>query len=205
MNKKGLLVIVSGPSGAGKGTVVDILKNDSRFALSISVTTREPRINEKDGVNYFFRSEEEFKKMADNKEFLEYAIFCGNYYGTPISYVNQKLEEGKNVILEIEVQGALQVKEIFKEAILIFLTPPSINELKHRLENRATEPKDRIEMRLNRAKEEFDMMDKYDYIVINNEIEKASNDIKNIVYAEKMRADRNLYLKNILKGDEIKC
>ena len=98
-----------------------------------------------------------------------------------------------------------QVKEIFKEAILIFLTPPSINELKHRLENRATEPKDRIEMRLNRAKEEFDMMDKYDYIVINNEIEKASNDIKNIVYAEKMRANRNLYLKNILKGDEIKC
>jgi len=200
--KEGLLIIISGPSGAGKGTVVNNFIKDENYALSISVTTRKPRKTEKEGVNYFFKTEEEFKKMVENNEFLEYAKFCENYYGTPISYVKEKLKNGKNVILEIEVQGALQVKNTFPDAILIFLTPPSIYELKQRISKRATETEESINMRIKRAAEEFEIIDKYDYIVINETVENAANDINDIVKAEKMKASRNLYLKNILKGVE---
>lgn len=197
MNKKGLLVIVSGPSGAGKGTVVSELIKNKSYALSTSVTTREARQGEIDGVHYFFRSTEEFKKMIEKDELLEYAQFCENYYGTPMFYVEDQLKQGKNVILEIEVQGALQVKERYKDAILIFLTPHNINELRNRLENRATETIDKINMRMKRAKEEIKLINKYDYIVINNIVEQAAIDINNIVESEKMSAKRHSDLINI--------
>lgn len=203
MNKKGLLVIVSGPSGAGKGTVVSELIKYNNYALSISVTTREARNGEIEGVHYFFKTNEEFEKMIQENELLEYAQFCGNYYGTPTFYVEEQLRQGKNVILEIEVQGALQVKEIFKDAILIFLTPPNILELKNRLEKRATETEDKINMRMKRAKEEIKLINKYDYIVVNNIVADAVSDIDNIVNSEKKSAKRHMDLIDIfLKGVE---
>lgn len=203
MNKKGLLVIISGPSGAGKGTVVSELIKNKSYALSTSITTRQAREGEIDGVHYFFRNTEEFKKMIEKNELLEYAEFCGNYYGTPMFYVEEQLEQGKNVILEIEVQGALQVKERYKEAILIFLTPPNIVELRRRLENRATETLEKINMRMKRAKEEIRLIDKYDYIVINEIVEEAVFGINNIVESEKMSAKRHMDLINIfLEGAE---
>ena len=190
MNEKGLLMIISGPSGAGKGTVVEELKKDPKYALSISATTREPRPHEENGVHYFFKTKDEFEKMIDNKKLLEYAEFCGNYYGTPIDYVKEQIEQNKTVILEIEVQGALQVKEIFKEAILVFLTPPSMTELENRLIGRGTETPEKIELRLNRAKEEIQLIDKYDYVVVNDLVENAVQKIGNIVSAEKMKVNR---------------
>lgn len=203
MDKKGLLVIVSGPSGAGKGTVVSELIKDNSYALSISMTTRKARDGEIEGVHYFFKTVEEFEKMIKENQFLEYAQFCENYYGTPIFYVEEQLKKGKNVILEIEVQGALQVKEMFKDAILIFLTPPNIIELKNRLEKRATETEDKINMRMKRAKEEIKLIDKYDYIVVNNVVDDAVSDINNIINSEKKSAKRHIDLIDIfLKGVE---
>lgn len=203
MNKKGLLVIVSGPSGAGKGTVVSELIKNKSYALSTSITTRQAREGEIDGVHYFFKDTEEFKKMIEKNELLEYAEFCGNYYGTPTFYVEEQLEKGKNVILEIEVQGALQVKERYKEAILIFLTPPNITELRARLEKRATETLEKINMRMKRAKEEIKLIDKYDYIVINNIVEESVCSINDIVKTEKMSAKRHIDLINtFLEGVE---
>ena len=201
MDKNGLLVIVSGPSGAGKGTVVSELIKYNNYALSTSVTTRTARNGEIDGVHYFFRSNQEFEKMIEENQLLEYAKFCEHYYGTPIFYVEEQLKKGKNVILEIEVQGALQVKEKFKDAILIFLTPPNIMELKKRLEKRATETKEKIDMRMKRAKEEIKLINKYDYIVINNVVSEAVLDIDNIVNTEKKAAKRHIDLIDIfLKG-----
>lgn len=197
-NGKGILLIISGPSGAGKGTVVSKLKEKSGYSLSISATTRKPRQNEIDGVHYFFKSKEEFEKMIEDKKLLEYADFCGNYYGTPTDFVNERIENNKTVILEIEIQGALQVKSIYPEAVLIFLTPPSMDELEKRLVGRATETPEKIELRLKRAVEEIDNIDKYDYIVINDSVERAVVDIEHIVNAEKMKAKRNLNLKEIL-------
>lgn len=202
MIKKGLLIVISGPSGAGKGTVVNEIKKDAEYSLSVSATTRSPRTGEQDGVHYFFKTIEQFEEMIKNKELLEYAQFCENYYGTPISYVNKRLDEGLNVILEIEVQGALQVKEIYPEAVLVFLVPPSLDELERRLRGRGTETDDKISMRLKRAKEEFELMDKYDYIVVNNEVDTAVCDIKTIVKAEKMRSLRSIELKEFFKGEE---
>lgn len=201
MDKNGLLVIVSGPSGAGKGTVVSELIKYNNYALSTSVTTRTARNGEIDGVHYFFRSNQEFEKMIEENQLLEYAKFCEHYYGTPIFYVEEQLKKGKNVILEIEVQGALQVKEKFKDAILIFLTPPNIIELRKRLEKRATETKEKIDMRMKRAKEEIKLINKYDYIVINNVVSEAVLDIDNIVNTEKKAAKRHIDLIDIfLKG-----
>lgn len=203
MNKNGLLVIVSGPSGAGKGTVVSELIKDSSYALSTSITTREARQGEIDGVHYFFRTQKQFEQMIQKNELLEYAEFCGNYYGTPTFYVEQQLKQGKNVILEIEVQGALQVKQRFKDAILIFLTPPNIIELRNRLEKRATETLEKINMRMKRAREEIKLIDKYDYIVINEVVEEAVNCINDIVKSEKMSAKRHTNLINtFLEGVE---
>ena len=167
------------------------------------MTTRKARVGEIEGVHYFFKTVEEFEKMIKENQLLEYAQFCENYYGTPIFYVEEQLKKGKNVILEIEVQGALQVKERFKDAILIFLTPPNIIELKNRLEKRATETEDKINMRMKRAKEEIKLIDKYDYIVVNNVVDDAVSDINNIINSEKKSAKRHMDLIDIfLKGVE---
>lgn len=197
---KGMLIIISGPSGSGKGTVVKKLcpppnfdescENDLGFAVSISVTTRKKRSGEVDGKDYFFCTEEEFYEKLKNNQLLESATFCGNYYGTPRSYVEEQIEKGKTVVLEIEVNGALQVKEKFQTSVLIFLLPPSIDELKNRLINRNTEDMETIEDRLRRAREEIKLIDQYDYVVINESVNDAVDDIKSIVTVEKLRPSR---------------
>ncbi|MBQ7085383.1 MAG: guanylate kinase [Anaerotignum sp.] len=201
MKKQGILLIISGPSGSGKGTIVGQLCEKNDFALSISATTRKPRENEENGVHYFFHTREEFEQMRDRKELLEWAEFCGNYYGTPRKYVTEQLMQGKNVILEIEVQGALQVKKIYPEGVLVFMVPPNLEELGRRLTNRGTEDKETINMRLRRALEEMELVDEYDYLVINDTIEQATEDILTIVDAEGMKCSRNKDIKKIFKGE----
>ena len=201
MKKQGILLIISGPSGSGKGTIVGKLCEKNDFALSISATTRKPREHEENGVHYFFHTKEEFEQMRDRKELLEWAEFCGNYYGTPRNYVTEQLMQGKNVILEIEVQGALQVKKIYPDGVLVFMVPPNLEELGRRLTNRGTEDKDTINMRLRRALEEMELVEEYDYLVINDTIEQATEDILTIVDAECMRCSRNKDIKKIFKGE----
>ena len=169
MKKRGVLAIISGFSGAGKGTIVNKLVSEYPYALSISATTRSPREGEVDGVNYFFKTKEEFEQLIAEDEFIEYATYVGNYYGTPKSYVMEQLDAGKDVLLEIEMQGALKVKEKLSEVALIFITPPTAVELKNRLVGRGTETSDVIEKRMQRAKEECVYMDKYDYILYFND------------------------------------
>lgn len=200
MNKKGLLIIISGPSGSGKGTIVKELIKSKQYYVSISLTTRTPRIGEEEGIHYFFRSQEEFFKLRDNNELLEWAEFCGNFYGTPKSNVEKKLEEGKNVILEIEVQGALKVKQMYPESVFIFVVPPSMDELRNRLINRGTEKHSVIEERLTRAREEIKLMDRYDYIVVNDVLLMAVSNINTIVKAEHLKSQRNLYLTKQIIG-----
>lgn len=203
MNTDGMLIIISGPSGSGKGTVVKTLVPDDRYAISISMTTRTPRTGEVHGKDYFFCSEEEFQKNREDGEFLEHAVFCRNYYGTPRSYVNEQIKQGKAVILEIDVNGALQVRDKFESSILIFLVPPTLEELSQRLINRNTENKETIEDRLRRAKEEIELIDKYDYLVINDEISKAANRINSIVDVERLKPCRNKFIINQVKGKDI--
>ncbi len=171
MSKRGILAIISGFSGAGKGTIVGELVKKYGYAISISATTRSPREGEEEGVNYFFKSREAFEEMIDREEFIEYAQYVGNYYGTPKSYVMQQLDAGRDVLLEIEMQGALKVKEKFPEVTLIFITPPNVSELRRRLEGRGTETQEVIDQRIARAKEECAYMQKYDYIVVNDQLE----------------------------------
>ncbi len=178
---KGRLIVISGPAGTGKGTVVNGLMERERYALSVSATTRAPRGFEQDGINYFFKTVEEFEEMIKNNEFLEYAKFVDNYYGTPKKFVLDKLEEGKNVLLEIEVQGALQVKKNYPEATLIFLLPPSMEELESRLRGRATDSEETILKRLARADEEMSYKDKYDFQVVNFEVDQAVQEIEDII------------------------
>lgn len=184
--------MLSGPSGVGKGTVRKALFNqeDIRFQYSVSATTRNPREGEVNGVDYFFKTREEFERMIANNELLEWAEFVGNYYGTPIAYVEQTLQQGKDVFLEIEVQGALQVKKAFPEGVFIFLAPPSLSELKSRIVGRGTETEDVIHNRLTVAKEEIEMMDAYDYVVENDEVQLACDRIKAIVVGEHCRRER---------------
>ena len=201
MNKQGILLIISGPSGSGKGTIVERLCEKNNFSLSISATTRKPREYEKDGVHYFFHTREEFEKMRDRKELLEWAEFCGNYYGTPRKYVTEQLMAGNNVILEIAVQGALQVKKIYPEGVLIFMVPPNLEELGNRLTKRGTEDKETINKRVRRALEEMELVEEYDYLVINDTVEQATEDMLTIVAAEKMKCSRNKNIKKIFKGE----
>lgn len=201
MKKQGILLIISGPSGAGKGTVIEQLCKKDDFSLSISATTRQPREYETDGVHYFFHTKEEFERMKERKELLEWAEFCGNYYGTPRKYVVEQLQAGNNVILEIEVQGALQIKKIYPEGVLAFMIPPNLEELGRRLTNRGTEDKETINRRLRRALEEMELLGEYDYVVINDTIPEATEDILTIVRAEKMKSERNRDIKKIFKGE----
>lgn len=198
---KGVLLIISGPSGSGKGTIVERLVSDLGYSVSVSATTRPPRPNEKEGIHYFFKSTDSFMKMIDNRELLEHAQFCGNYYGTPIKYVESQLEHGNNIILEIEVQGAFQVKEKYSDAVLIFTMPPTLKELRRRLEFRGTEDKETIDKRIKRAEEELELLNRYDYIIINDTVDKAVNDIDCIVKAERMKCSRNPDIKYKFKGD----
>ena len=202
--EKGVLLIISGPSGSGKGTIVERLVDDLGYRVSISATTRNPRPNEENGVHYFFKTKEEFEKMIEAGELLEHACFCGNYYGTPKEYVERQLVEGNNIILEIEVQGALQVKKKYNDAVLIFTMPPTIAELRRRLVNRGTEDMETIDKRIKRAEEELEYLPQYAYIVINDTVEQAVRDVDCIVRAEKMRCGRNPELKNKFKGDALK-
>lgn len=181
MNKRGILAIISGFSGAGKGTVVNKLLEKDNYAVSISATTREPRQGEVDGKNYFFKSRDEFENMIENNQLIEDAEYVGNYYGTPRDYVFKKLEEGYDVILEIEMQGALKVKEKFPETALIFITPPSADELKKRLVGRGTETIEQIDKRMSRAVDECDYMNKYDYIVVNDDLDECVDEIHRLL------------------------
>ena len=192
MKERGLLIVLSGPSGVGKGTVRQAIfsQQDTKFEYSISVTTRNPREGEVDGVDYFFKSREEFERMIENNKLLEWAEYVGNYYGTPVDYVEQTLQEGKDVFLEIEVQGALQVRNAFPEGLFIFLAPPSLSELKNRIVTRGTETDDLIENRMNAAKAEIEMMDAYDYVVENDDIQTACDKINAIVLAEHLKRER---------------
>jgi len=199
---KGMLVIISGPSGSGKGTVVRELDADKGFALSISMTTREPRPGEKHGRDYFFVSEEEFIATRNSDGLLEHASFVGHLYGTPREYVESEIAKGKIVVLEIEAEGALQIREKFPDAVLIFLMPPNITELGKRLALRGTEDKMTIEQRLIRAKNEIKYISRYDYIVINDEVELAVDRINTIVLAESLKPARNPELIENFKGDE---
>lgn len=172
MNNRGTLIVISGFSGSGKGTVVRKLIEDyEEYAVSVSATTRDPREGEIHGKDYFFLSKEEFEEKIKIDGFLEYALYCDNYYGTPRDYVERHLAQGKNVILEIEIQGAMKVKESFPEAVLLFLMPPSMHELKRRLTGRGTETAEVINARLYRAQEEAKGIEEYDYIVINDDLD----------------------------------
>lgn len=190
--KKGLLIVLSGPSGVGKGTVCKaLLKKTNDLTYSVSATTRKPRAGEVDGVNYFFKSREEFMQMIEEDRLLEYAEYVGNYYGTPCDFVEQKLAEGRDVILEIEVQGAMKVKEKFPNGIFIFLLPPSLDELKDRIRGRGTEQEHVIDSRMNVAVEEIALMENYDYAVVNDEIDLACKRIESIIIAEHCKINTN--------------
>ena len=189
---KGVLAVVSGFSGAGKGTIMKaLLKEYDDYALSISVTTRSPRPGEEDGREYFFRTREEVEKMIAEDQLLEYAEYVGNYYGTPRFYVEDMLARGKNVILEIELQGAMQIKQKNPEAVMIFITPPSFEELKNRLIGRGTETEEVINSRLARAAEEAEEMDKYDYIVVNDQVEDCVHCLHQIILSERCKVHCN--------------
>ena len=193
MDSKGILIVVSGFSGAGKGTLMkELLKNHpGQYTLSISATTRQPRDGEEDGREYFFITTEEFEKMIAQDQLIEYARYVNNYYGTPRAYVEQKLEEGKDVILEIEIQGAMKVKKAFPKTVLLFVTPPTAGELKHRLTGRGTETEEVIDSRLRRAVEEADGMDQYDYLIINDDLERCAKELHDIVQGDHRKSFRN--------------
>lgn len=195
---KGTLFIISGPSGCGKGTVLaEILKDEGIF-YSVSATTRSPRPGEVDGVNYHFFSKEEFEQLIENDGVLEYASYCENYYGTPRKPVEDALAEGKHVILEIEVQGAIKVMEKCPDAVSVFILPPSLKELRRRLNKRGTESEEVIEKRLSQAEREIKCADKYDYIMVNGELDIAVSDLKAIIKSQEFKCENN---KNLI--DEV--
>lgn len=207
MLNKGLLVVISGPSGSGKDTILKkLLEKNKNAKLSISATTRSKREHEIDGEDYYFMSKTEFIQMISNNAVLEYAEYCGNYYGTPLDTVNYWRDMGKDVILEIEVKGAKQVRERCDDLISIFILPPSLKELKNRLVNRNTEPMDVINDRLEVAKEEIKCAANYDYVVINDKVESCVDDICKILSAEKMRSSRkSKIIEEVLTNENAIC
>ncbi|GAB2702334.1 guanylate kinase [Paenibacillus thermoaerophilus] len=200
--RKGLLIVLSGPAGVGKGTVCSHLRRISPdLVYSVSATTRAPRQGEQEGINYFFKSREQFQAMIDNDELLEWAQYVGNFYGTPRSFVEDMIASGRDVILEIEVQGALQVKNKYPQGVFVFLMPPSLDELKMRITGRGTETEDVIEKRMNVAIEELRMMRHYHYVVTNDEVESACERIRSIIAAEHCKRERlEPYLNKWLEG-----
>ena len=206
MNKEGILIVVSGFSGAGKGTIMKaLLERYDNYALSISATTRNPRPGEEEGKAYFFKTTEEFEKMIAKDDLIEYAMYVGNYYGTPKAYVEEQLRAGKDVILEIEIQGALKVKEKFPNTLLLFVTPPSAEELRKRLEGRGTDTQEVIDGRMKRAIEEAEYMDQYDYLVVNDELDVCVEEMHHLIQGEHERCFRNQtfieHMKRELKGE----
>ena len=194
--RNGLLLVVSGPSGVGKGTLVKALMDrNHRIKMSVSATTREPRPGEIEGVHYFFKTEEAFKDMVDRDEFLEYIhVFGSKYYGTPRSFVEQQLSEGYDVILEIDVQGAMKVKQSFPDAVLMFITAPSMSEIKSRLIGRGTETMEQVEKRFATAFEEVKMIPEYDYVIVNDVVDVAVHHMEAIMEAERCRTVRSNYV-----------
>ncbi|MGX7198330.1 guanylate kinase [Enterococcus nangangensis] len=201
MSERGLLIVLSGPSGVGKGTVRKALfaSTHNEFKYSISMTTRKMRAGEVDGVDYYFRTKEEFEEMIEKGQMLEYAQYVGNYYGTPLTYVEETLNQGQDVFLEIEVKGAMQVREKVPDGVFIFLTPPDLGELKSRIIHRGTDSPEVIEKRMAVAREEIEMMASYDYAVVNDHVDNAVQKIREIIRGEHCRVDRVIgkYIKMI--------
>ena len=202
MNHQGILVVVSGFSGAGKGTLMkELLKRYDNYALSISATTRAPREGETDGKEYFFVTKEQFEKMRDERKLIEYAQYVNNYYGTPKEYVEQKMAEGKDVILEIEIQGALKVKKRFPDALLLFVTPPSAEQLRRRLVGRGTETLEVINARLARAAEEASGMEAYDYLLINDDLDRCVEEMHQLIQLQHRKTSYHLDFLSKMRED----
>ncbi|HIV74380.1 MAG TPA: guanylate kinase [Candidatus Pseudogracilibacillus intestinigallinarum] len=200
--EKGILFILSGPSGVGKGTVRQrLFEQETHLKYSVSATTREKRAGEQEGIDYFYTTKEQFEAMIQNGELLEHAQYVENYYGTPRAYVEEQLEKGNDVFLEIEVQGALQVKENFPEGVFIFLFPPSLEELKNRIIGRGTESDELVRNRLKEAEKEISMMSEYDYVVVNDDVDQAVQKVKAIITSEHCKRERiEAEYKKILEG-----
>ncbi len=203
MNDRGLLIVLSGPSGVGKGTLLkEIMNRNSSIFVSVSATTRCPREGEIDGVNYHFVTKDDFRSMVENGDMLEYAMYSGNFYGTPKSTVEEELAKGHDVVLEIEVQGAMQIKEKLKEAVLLFVMPPSYEELKNRLAGRGTETEQEIKCRLDAAKEEIAKATRYDYVIVNDDLNDAVLRTERVLLSAKCAGSRMKKLvENILLAD----
>ncbi len=201
--QRGILIVFSGFSGSGKGTVMKELMNryEEYYALSISATTRQPREGEADGREYFFKTREEFEKMIEKNELIEYALYVENYYGTPKAYVEEQLEAGKDVILEIEIQGALKIKELFPDTLLMFVTPPDAATLKERLIGRGTEPIDVVNARLSRAFEESLGVEAYDYLIVNDALDACVEEVHSIIRNEHQKVSRNQEFINRIKEE----
>lgn len=200
---KGILTVVSGFSGSGKGTIMKELmrRYEGHYALSISAATRNPRPGETDGVDYFFRTREEFEQMIREDALIEYAQYIGNYYGTPRAYVEEQLNAGRDVILEIEIQGALKVRERYPDTLLLFVTPPSATELKKRLVGRGTETMEVIESRLSRAVKEAEGIEQYDYLVVNDDLSECVDRVHGLIRNEHCRVSRNLEAIDQMRGE----
>lgn len=201
MDKKGFLIVISGFSGVGKGTVVKRLVQDYGYSLSISATTRAPREGEVDGREYYFKTKEDFMNLIDYNGFIEWAVYVENYYGTPRAFVEKELAAGHNVILEIEVQGAMNIKEQYPDAILIFLTAPSAAELRNRLVGRGTEEAAVIEKRMQRAVEESVNMESYEYIVVNDDLDQCVKDVNSVIVARGCMIEENKEFMKQMKAE----